>query len=571
MERLIALTASCYHDRFCRYVRALDEVAGAIILLPSKYVTGQTEAFLNLQPHTSHRFVYPRTGEEYYVASVPSFRSYTITRQAQQQRGFYSTSEFLYVEDGQFRVDREALRPRPEPPPVDYGPLEKVFRLLNRYMPSVYNSVKIFGDDESVRTTEISRTRNSEVCRYERTTEEILRAYMDSLDLRCDDCQRHLTDPLIVTAQRRSYGLFCPPCKAKNECPYCGRRHGDQSRCQRCKFCKACCQCRRCPCGTKHKIYRRTVRCNRCDKCAIHKCECRFPRQLPTDDLKRLQADVAFEFEFGTNEYGDPPSSSTVQDAFHRVTTMTDTSCSAGFEALSGPLPLNKAVDLTRDMVDWCNSHEYTRVSDSTSYHVHVNAVDLSLLQLRKVFITWCTFEDDIYREFIADHRRHNRYAELMTNYAELPEFLKLLRRAKTPQEIRKLMLLFMYTSQTPKQMEYLVFQATKKQKFKDADPLFKSLKYYSREKYATGRNITRPGLGSSHISARYTTLNLHSFFYRGTLEFRGKEINFIQGNLEHWLKFCYRFVRVVANLPENEHIKSFEQLMELTNKQEKK
>lgn len=540
MERVIILKngQEAYRGIARGFARILHAGHNTMILLPLKYVDNSMFDWSANRAAVRWHFTVPESDMQYVAFS-------------------WAEQEYYY----------------PQESPGYLGRLQRMLAACNSYYPSVWDASKVFNldADSDVLRAEILRTHRVASMRYQRTATYVTDAFVQSLRWRCGSCEVSVTDAALVLGQR--YGgfhrlgssVYCQACLRQRRCSKCTvTMRAPEDRCERCRTCRLCCSCQRCPCG-KSKIYKRAVFCHRCRECAIHKCSCRFPNQLPPKHLKA--ADVAFEFEFGTDADNEPPSVSRIRDRFHPATTMTDTSCPAGFELVSGPLSLDAAIDMTRNVVDYCVTNDFIHVSDSTSYHVHVNTVDLSLIQLRKLFITWCTFEDEIYTEFISRHRRGNSYAEMMTAYSELPGFIRLLKRAATPQEIRKLMLMFMYTSKPLIEMEKFVFGLTRQQQRKLGDPVFRALRTVSHEKYGVGRRQPRLSRWGSHISSRYTTLNLHSFFYRGTLEFRGKEVSFAPDDLVRWLKFCHDFVKVIRSLPENEHIKSFDQLMTLTTK----
>lgn len=137
-------------------------------------------------------------------------------------------------------------------------------------------------------------------------------------------------------------------------------------------------------------------------------------------------------------------------------------------------------------------------VNPSCGLHVHVSAGNVDIYSLRKVLILYHYLEPTMY-DLVAKRRWESEYAH------PLPEsILTYVIRERKPRNWNRALLSKIYA----------------------VDPR------YSREQKV-----------KKYVSSRYTALNIHSFFYRGTLEFRLHESTLNSAVIINWARLCESLV----------------------------
>jgi len=227
------------------------------------------------------------------------------------------------------------------------------------------------------------------------------------------------------------------------------------------------------------------------------------------------------------------------------------------------------------------------QVDKSCGFHVHVQARDLKMVDLRRLIALWCRVEKDLYGTLVDAMRWHPRkdgrhycrpvaVAEdsRMENWQFTDtDVLRLMRKrllevntlsTTTPEDrIRAFLLKKLYgidwsqvikpveAIEPPKQGEenyrqkYQVWQTylLKCDRLDQIKAQFEHIKAYKRTNHGEG-------------GCRYAAMNVHAYFYTGkapTIEFRLKEGTMEAEELIFWPLFCGWFVESATRLDDNE------------------
>lgn len=367
-------------------------------------------------------------------------------------------------------------------------------------------------------------------------------------------------------------------CSSCAETRYCRlTRRIVESLCRSCKCGPEFCSCPTCGCK-KHKrlkkghLYLKGV-CNKCLKCRMHLCKCEFPGQRVFRPNKRL---IAVEYEFG--RHNDRNINAEARRASygafdglpnHRI--MTDTSAPIGVEAVIGPLPPKVAKEKLGAVLDWSKTWGLDQDLERGSLHVHVNALDLDMYDLRKFVTIWSKVEPEVLTTYIK--RPPNNYSRPFYQFDELPEFIELLWSTENSREIRYILRCFLGTAWSPKEVlnKLEVMRAAAKAK----EPYKNSVKAdLFHNKYGNDTRRSHNGRGDNYdlaVRTRYTSVNLFSYFYRGTIEFRSKEASLDHNDMFEWIDFCYKVIRGLPRISNNEARREIRNLQDLLARIEKK
>jgi hypothetical protein len=170
-------------------------------------------------------------------------------------------------------------------------------------------------------------------------------------------------------------------------------------------------------------------------------------------------------------------------------------------------------------------------VNNSCGFHVHVNAQDMNWWALRRLIQLYTRIEGDIYRHIISAERAGN--CGFFKRKLELWQTLSpVLARAKSVNEIKHAILAHLYQD------------------------------YNLIDKHSSVDVLKNPSLGERWTGvkaekyggeARYLGLNLHSYFYRGTVEWRMFEGTVSLDDIVNWPLVCGWIVETCINKSDSE------------------
>jgi hypothetical protein len=148
--------------------------------------------------------------------------------------------------------------------------------------------------------------------------------------------------------------------------------------------------------------------------------------------------------------------------------------------------------------------------NNSCGLHVHVDASDYSQYDLRRLVMLWALVERAMF-DLAGKNRINNHYCVP----SALP-YVEALQKTENPKQWRTALALQLYKE--------------------------------------TGRQV-RSSKSNRYDSARYFALNLHSFFFRKTLEFRLHEGTTDSATLQNWPLVCAHIVNAALRMKEKDLI----------------
>ena len=310
---------------------------------------------------------------------------------------------------------------------------------------------------------------------------------------RCDDCCRcvHCTscnEPSDTTCSH------CECCEGCCECVHCADC-GDpsDSTCSRCDRCEGCCECHTCPeCRTGHDRYGCDDFCHDCEHCEDH-CECgdshgrdevliappstpKFhpaPRRVEWGPLVSGRC-LSVEIETASLNYDQADR---LQSAVRRWRgSIVEDGSIQGVEVVTAPAG---GIHLERQIREICTglAEADATVNATCGLHVHIDARDLRWYDLRRLVILYAAVEPALFDLAPASRRTSGFCMPCGTRLIEGLATARCRGKSKTA--------LITNTYGAPPDRSF---------------PRKKTHKY---------------------DSARYSALNLHSYIYRGSVEFR--------------------------------------------------
>lgn len=313
----------------------------------------------------------------------------------------------------------------------------------------------------------------------------------------CDDCER------------------CEDCGCEcTRCPHCN--DVTDSLCERCEKCSDCCSCETCSYGRYGSGHRVESTCESCNLCSDH-CECYYcegcdsrttevcnscdhcndccscsnsdaPRYSGKFDYlgtstKEIPRYVSLELEYAKCDDTYPVTQ--VCERWKDYCVEDGSLPDEGFEINTNP---SRGETFGKHIADVCSSmrNAGADVNRSCGMHVHVDARDLNWHDIYKLALIYMRVEDALFA-MQPSSRQSNRYCERVDSTYRLNA------KAYKHELLNKL-----YGHNFPKDRKEGKPGITYKKN--------KRVFYERNEKYHT---------------ARYFALNLHTFFYRGTIEFR--------------------------------------------------
>lgn len=195
------------------------------------------------------------------------------------------------------------------------------------------------------------------------------------------------------------------------------------------------------------------------------------------------------------------------------------------------------------------------KVNESCGFHVHVQAGDLSAWELRRLVYLWCRLEPDIYRYLVAPHRLTTssclQYSMPLSTtvvgerskwqFSPASAIGLMRNRYDTANKIKVALIKRLY------ELDLGLPQKRRKSNkvYQQAIAAYKNAaKQFDQWK----QNKRTPGQAQGG-GCRYASLNLHSWFYRGTVEFRLKEGTIDPEELIMWPLFCGWLIESLSKL----------------------
>jgi hypothetical protein len=216
----------------------------------------------------------------------------------------------------------------------------------------------------------------------------------------CAKCKQCLT--CIIPCQ---HCMNCTTCCACPRCLDCGARCGVP--CQLCCKCGDCCDCIKC--NQCHRPRKPSDVCEDCGNCMHDHCQCSVQHSINFHDGKTWPEEgkrmAGIEVEY--NKVSDFRPIARWANKW-RAGVHSDSSC--GHETVSAPAA---GKHLSKQIMElgWALEEANGSVDERCSVHVHVDARDLNLSDIRKLAYIYGTVEPVMYA--IGGHRRmNNRYCK---------------------------------------------------------------------------------------------------------------------------------------------------------------
>ena len=322
----------------------------------------------------------------------------------------------------------------------------------------------------------------------------------------------------------------CADCCSCFVCGSCDRRFNsnNESPCGNCNSCSNCCECRYCDscCETRSSDRFNCSNCDFCEDC----CNCEshsgievcgsnkdphfhLPKTKngnldPIADKKRRF--LAVEIEVASSETNQAYHVNKALDSWQAIAVPDGSLPESGYEINTAPA---KGEAFERQIREICGALKKARAEVDThcGLHVHIDCRDLRYYDLRKVIYTYSKVEESLF-SMIAPSRTSNHYCRKL--------------RSKI---IDPLSRHYQHDSNKGWRNDLLSV-------------------YYDRQ------NIERGGFRQGKYNdARYYALNLHSWFYRGTIEFRHHHGTVNADKIINWAKICESVINYAMNHSEKD------------------
>lgn len=221
-------------------------------------------------------------------------------------------------------------------------------------------------------------------------------------------------------------------------------------------------------------------------------------------------------------------------------------------------------------------------VDTSCGFHVHVQSQDFTMLDLRRLIAMWCRIEPDIFGTLVLPGRRFGRddghhYCRPMAceenkryeSWQFTPtDVTRLMRKrmlevnehsTSTPEErVNAFLMKKLYNiSWVTKTIKPVVCPLQSDSRFAQKYAEYKSYVIASQQEMQAKDNFNRikayKRTNGGAGGCRYSAINVHSHFFRGTIEFRLKEGTLDPAEIIFWPLFCGWFVEAATRLQDEE------------------
>ena len=318
-----------------------------------------------------------------------------------------------------------------------------------------------------------------------------------------------------------------PYCR-KCDC-YC-QRSGPQGRCKKCSCCQRCCRCvkicEHCRISLTAEQFGKhfCVVCNQCRRV----CKCRNMPYMKNDIPQGVQGFVnklprALGLEVELADWG----------LWERVQKPQTLKCHPESDGSVKPSGLELVVEaaigdtFVKNVLDLgeCLALAEAEINESCGFHVHVDARDFGYYDMRRLLAMFVRVQGEIY-EYVVPMRAGNTFCVPFT--VRETQNINALWQVTRPSELKAAVIRFVYGE----------IRAA------EEDPVGPCTRrtgdiWLERKKSKYG--------GGGNVLSRYKGLNVLSWFYRGTIEWRMHEGTVAIGDLLNWALFCGWFVELAA------------------------
>lgn len=294
-------------------------------------------------------------------------------------------------------------------------------------------------------------------------------------------------------------GCYCTKCKSgskKVQCPCCKKERQDYKICNICKRCS--CRCRAVPQGINPKKLEAV--------------------KHPKDLFHPLPYTIGLEFEL--SEWGNAESIIFSSPFFKNWRKEFDRSVQPSqHELVSVPLigdSFYKSIMILYKTFRVSG----TRVNDTCGYHVHVNGHDLSWQDIQTLYSLWTKYQDSMFK---LCHPSRLLVSSISKFCMRNPKIGYPVNVFKMPTE----------------EFKSRFIDSLYKIGSKPYDNPHALIEWTNTYKTTKGTHYCRPG--------KYYALNLHSWLYRKSVEFRLKEGTLSLKEMLIWPMLCAHFVHLVT------------------------
>ena len=319
------------------------------------------------------------------------------------------------------------------------------------------------------------------------------------------------------------------PTPSTAEVPRCRSCSRQTAVCPRCKWGGCCgCVCKKCATCDPMLVKRYAPGhfCGFCGKCETV-CVCRKRKGYfnlstitSTHHINTLKRHLGLELEIGDWQ---SLTQLTPTFSFRFKATVDSSVRPSGKEMVVQPLVGDAFLTGVVELGKLLHNHG-CEMNESCGFHVHVNAQDLNWWSLRRLVKLWVKVEHGVYNHLVAPERTDNRYCHRMKN--RLLQLDEALMDARSASDIKSQLFTVAYGRS---------FSQLPRNKFE---------RHPSQQ-----ANWVRAKSQKYGADNRYWGLNLHTYFFRGTVEFRMFEGTTDLGALVNWPLLCGWMVDAAANL----------------------
>jgi hypothetical protein len=334
------------------------------------------------------------------------------------------------------------------------------------------------------------------------------------------------------------------PAQSARACRMCARI--GYGKCTGCGSCNLCgCICRSCSsCREKHGPNHFCKFCQRCKKV----CECRarphytHPSELgvvkSTTRINTLQRKLGLELELANWETVRAYEFSKVKYVVAHDSSVKPSEQEMVLNPMYGDRFLSSIVELATGL-----ESSNATVNETCGLHVHVEGGDLSYWAIRRLLTVYSRIEGEIYDYLILPHRRDiptvTHYCQMLTRphtYCDRCERYDRQHPDKPVPESIGLTLTRMRQAKSTSDLKACLFRMM-----------------YGLEDLSNHMSEVQAKKAGKYEWIRYFGLNLHSWMYRGTIEFRMKEGTIDVTELINWPLWCGWLVSAIDRMSDRQ------------------
>ena len=347
----------------------------------------------------------------------------------------------------------------------------------------------------------------------------------------CSGCDENISSDETICELCSQCESCCSSDGECYTCASCDRRRNNRqnSQCSNCDSCERCCECS--SCGSCGEISSDSTcgDCNYCHDC----CSCgdnsgvlcdgtlTFHKASKTEhkrnsSLRFISLELEVCGDDGNGEEYVKPVAERWDDAIVEDGSLPD----SGYEINSNPSSGDVFLDHIGELCSGLQAAG-ARVDASCGMHCHIAAPDYSYFDLFKLCRLYASIEDGLFELVARSRRNGHRYAERCAARYDFTHYATFKRDLITS----------LYGE------DALTIHCNS---------------YTSKKKPSTSYHRGKNRLSNKtqkYDSARYMALNLHSFFYRGTIEFRHHQGTTNTSKATQWGMVCAAIVDAASRL----------------------